>query len=314
LKAGNGAYRLALILPRFSLIATASLGIIGITGLYMAWVHLQSFDSLFFTQYGNNLIVKLAAALPMVVLGGYHQVRLHRAVVVMATIGKGSQSPQGKNAVSRFGKTIKLESLIGIIVLLAASFLTITSPPSHSHEASTTMGYSQRATIDGVDVTLSITPYHVGFNTLATTLEERGSAPQNINAVFLRLRNLESGTGPIIATLDKTSDGVYSVTGGYLSQAGTWEIDFIAQRSDAYDLNHSFEAQLTAAHEMVMEHQQDHESTNMEEPAPTAPTLDSFAVLTILLSGGVVGASTYFYKKSRDQLHQTVKRLARQEK
>lgn len=67
-KEGNSAYHLSVILPRFSLVATASLGIIGLTGIYMAWIHLQTLDSLFYTPYGNNLIMKLSAALPMVLL------------------------------------------------------------------------------------------------------------------------------------------------------------------------------------------------------------------------------------------------------
>ena len=36
----------------------------------------------------------------------------------------------------KFSKTIKIESLIGIAVLFAASFLTITSPPSISMQGS----------------------------------------------------------------------------------------------------------------------------------------------------------------------------------
>ena len=60
-KAGESAYHLSVVLPRFSLIATASLGIIGVTGVYMAWIHLHTLDSLFYTQYGNNLIIKLSA-------------------------------------------------------------------------------------------------------------------------------------------------------------------------------------------------------------------------------------------------------------
>ena len=85
-KEGNSAYHLSVILPRFSLIATASLGIIGVTGLYMAWIHLQTLDSLFYTPYGNNLIIKLSAALPMVILGAYHQVKLHKSILLMASI------------------------------------------------------------------------------------------------------------------------------------------------------------------------------------------------------------------------------------
>ena len=40
-----GEYFLALLLPRFSLLATISLGIIGVSGLYMAWIHLHTFNT-----------------------------------------------------------------------------------------------------------------------------------------------------------------------------------------------------------------------------------------------------------------------------
>src|SRR5687767_9319989 len=128
----TAAYHLSVILPRFSWIATASLGIIGVTGIYMAWIHLHTLDSLFYTQYGNNLIIKLSAALPMVLLGAYHQVKLHKSMVILASIGgskKGGSttspsdavSNTANNTVSKFGRTVKIESLIGIGVLFAAS-------------------------------------------------------------------------------------------------------------------------------------------------------------------------------------------------
>lgn len=63
-KASESAHHLSVILPRFSLIATASLGIIGITGLYMAWIHLQSLDSLFlyslWKQSDNQAVSRIA--------------------------------------------------------------------------------------------------------------------------------------------------------------------------------------------------------------------------------------------------------------
>jgi putative copper export protein len=320
---GKIAYNLALVLPRFSLIATASLGIIGVSGLYMAWIHLQSFDSLFSTQYGSNLIIKLASALPMVLLGGYHQVKLHSGIVMLASIGRHGPSHEGTgNSVSKFKKTIKIESMIGIGVLLAASFLTITSPPSHSHVGQVgtpgnTSGFSQNASVDGVDLSISITPFHVGFNTFSVTIGESGRPADNINAVFLRLRNSETGIGPIIATLNQTGPGVYSITGGYLSQPGTWEADLIVQRINAYDINHGFEIPLTGAHEMdmmdmtEMEHATEQDSTitesNSEDSAQ--PTFDSFAILAIGLSALVISGSLYFYRKSKKQLAETIRAL-----
>jgi copper transport protein len=351
--AGNIAYNLSLILPRFSLLATASLGIIGVTGVYMAWIQLHTLDSLFYTQYGINLIIKLSAALPMILLGAYHQVKVHKNIVLLASIGskkKGSTSPSNtisntaNGTVSKFGKTVKIESLIGIAVLFAASLLTITSPPSQMHqqqEAGTTPnagmetgtpGFSQEVTISGVDTTFEITPFHAGFNTFTVTLRDTaGSSPQNINAVFLRFTNPEARIGPIVATLNKTDDGSgrYSAIGGYLSQTGNWTIDLIVQRIGAYDLNHSFDVTLGASSshdnnsmdmsaDMNMQ-MQDHEAgttstkTNaqedqLESPSPP-PAFDSFAWLAIGLAVAVGFGSAYYFKKSKHQLENTLKIL-----
>ena len=146
---------LALLLPYFSLIATMSLGIIGITGLYMAWIHLHTAEAIFTSSYGNILVIKLLLVLPMVVLGAYHQIKLHSSLMKVAGLNKegqerfkekintkingmkSSNDRKGSNILQydpalKFSKTIKIESLIGIGVLVAASFLTITSPPSIS--------------------------------------------------------------------------------------------------------------------------------------------------------------------------------------
>ena len=153
---------LALLLPYFSLIATISLGMIGVTGLYMAWIHLHTAEAIFTSSYGNILAIKLLLILPMVILGGYHQIKLHGNLITVASLSKYEQKQQVENIndnmessnyrkrstfslhydpSGKFSKTIKIESLIGIGVLVAASFLTITSPPSISvQESMTTQG------------------------------------------------------------------------------------------------------------------------------------------------------------------------------
>ena len=83
-------YYLALLLPRFSILATISLGVIGVSGLYMAWIQLHSLNSLFNSSYASILIIKLSIALPLVLFGVYHQLRLHKNAVLLASIGKGA--------------------------------------------------------------------------------------------------------------------------------------------------------------------------------------------------------------------------------
>jgi copper transport protein len=350
-KSSGSAYHLSLILPRFSLLATASLGIIGVTGIYMAWIHLHTLDSLFYTPYGNNLIIKLSAALPMILLGAYHQVKVHKNIVLLASIGrseKGSTSSSSdtisntaKNTLLKFGRTVKIESLIGIAVLFAASVLTITSPPSQMHqqqEAGTmpemgietvTPGFSQEVTISGVDTTLEITPFQAGFNTFTVILPDTAgdsSPTQNINAVFLRFTNPEARIGPIVTILNKTDEsGKYSAIGGYLSQTGNWTIDLIVQRIGAYDLNHSFDATIEASpnHENMdmitdMNIQTQHNTSSgsttnnnaqeaeLESPPPA---FDSFAWLALGLSVAVGVGSGYYFKKSKQQLEDTLRTL-----
>jgi copper transport protein len=159
----DSSYFLALLLPYFSLIATVSLGVIGTTGLYMAWIHLHTAEAIFTSSYGNILAIKLLLILPMVILGGYHQIKLHGSLMAVASLKKSRLEQNGKkinsynmkssndrkrdtfpsqyNPSGKFSKTVKIESLIGVGVLVAASFLTITSPPSISvQESMSTQG------------------------------------------------------------------------------------------------------------------------------------------------------------------------------
>jgi copper transport protein len=322
---------LSLVLPKFSILAIISLGIIGITGIYMAWIHIHDFNFLFETAYGNSLIVKLSAAVPMIALGGYHQLILHKSMVMLAS-GRQQVTVEnnddvrksGRNehdAASRFGKTVKIESFIGIGVLLAASFLTITSPPSQQHHQAVGSDIGlETVTIDNTEVTIGISPFQVGVNTFTVTLRnEEGQDPTNIQNVFMRFTNTEAGIGSIIATLEKVDGSFYSVTGAFLSQPGTWKIDFIAQRTGAYDLNHSFEETLTAALTSNGETHSDHEqpsgddipANSMNTQVTAIPPSETFTLTAIILSIGIAGASTYSVIRSRQQLGRTIKSLIR---
>lgn len=310
--------QLATTLPSFSLMATISLGIIGVSGICMAWVHLHSLGSLFSTSYGTSLAIKLAAALPMVLIGAYHQLRLHREIVVLAAKKSGGHE---YSATSRFSRTVKAEALIGIGVLFAASLLTITSPPmedaQQQGQQESGPRYMQHVNVDGTDVMLEISPFHPGINTFTATLSEGGKPPQNIANVVLRLTNMNVSSGPIIVTLNRpaSDSGAYSATGGYLSQEGEWKVDFIAQRINAYDLNHSFTATLGNGSAMQQQQQQPGMAMSMpgmqggSNATETAPSFDSFAVLAIVLAAAVAGGSAFYARQSRLQMKKTLAAL-----
>ncbi|MGA9153948.1 MAG: CopD family protein, partial [Candidatus Nitrosopolaris sp.] len=293
-------YYLALLLPRFSILATISLGVIGVSGLYMAWIQLHSLDSLFSSSYGNILIIKLSIALPLVLLGVYHQLRLHKNAVLVASIGKGERSGRDgvgqtsisqtlhnngdeinnnnnnfakhkvkvKDIPSKFSKTIKIESLFAISVLLAASLLTITSPPvmNMSSMAMTPSSSSHSNTMSGMSMTpvknstfvtqqnilnvntkIEINPFYSGFNVFKVTFTDAAGKPYTkVSTTEIVFGNTAADISNVVANLQKMGPGVFSVTGAYISQPGEWDIALSAQRVQDLDLNYAFTAKVLA--------------------------------------------------------------------
>ncbi len=133
-----------ILLEYFSFIAIVSLTIIGITGMYLGLVHLQSINAIFNTAYGNILIIKLSLAFPLILLGRYNQLKIQKYAhssknILKANINNDNPNipfmMHNENRSSFFNtvnRSIKIESIIGISVLVAASFLSVTSPPSLS--------------------------------------------------------------------------------------------------------------------------------------------------------------------------------------
>ena len=125
----------------FSFIAVTAISVIGITGLYLAFVHLQNLSSLITSVYGLILIVKLSLAFPMIFIGRYNQVKIYNYAKLISSNNTNIKQNAGtqpdldmkSNSIvflRKINKSLKVESVLGILVLIAASFLSVTSPPS----------------------------------------------------------------------------------------------------------------------------------------------------------------------------------------
>jgi copper transport protein len=138
------SYHFSCLLMYFSFVAIVSLGIIGLTGLYLSLNLLQSLNSLFTTTYGQTLIIKIGLALFMVFLGRYNQAKIcnyamyisksHLDVHSNSIRYESGTYPKNSEAIRRsfnaINNSIRIESLIGVLVLVVASFLSVTSPPA----------------------------------------------------------------------------------------------------------------------------------------------------------------------------------------
>ncbi len=59
-------------IPRFSLLALISWGVMGLTGLYSAWLQVGNIPALTQTPYGQTLILKLLLIVPLLLLGAFN--------------------------------------------------------------------------------------------------------------------------------------------------------------------------------------------------------------------------------------------------
>src|SRR4029079_19372134 len=63
---------LARTIPRFSAVALAAWGALGITGLYSAWLQVGNLNGLRDTAYGHSLIAKLLLLVPLLALAAFN--------------------------------------------------------------------------------------------------------------------------------------------------------------------------------------------------------------------------------------------------
>jgi copper transport protein len=134
-------HNISIALMYFSFIVIIALCIIGITGLYLGYAHLLNLDSVFNTLYGQILVLKLALAFPLIFIGRYNQLKIHKYTSLTSSIIKEVKNAKDNNILQEYrgertniyialNKSLKIESLMGISVLIVAAFLSVTSPPS----------------------------------------------------------------------------------------------------------------------------------------------------------------------------------------
>lgn len=140
-----------LTLTKFSFIAIISLCIIGITGLYLGYLHIQNFSALLNTLYGQLLILKVGITFPLILMGRWNQIKLHENIELLSKLSLSEEVKSDtdldndinthyfdkfhrKNKGTFFYNNIKrslvIELFIGLSVLVVASVLSVTSPPS----------------------------------------------------------------------------------------------------------------------------------------------------------------------------------------
>jgi len=210
------ARRLALlaVLQRFSRLAIVGVAVVITTGVYNAanWFTTTTDAA---TPYGVALLVKLGLVAVLLAVGAAHQIALNPGRY--ARWGMWVDRVRGR--VGSFAGTLRIESALTLIVLVAAAWLSATPPPTP--EIVSPPPLTGTIQIAGRDVTLTIAPGGVGVNTYDVQVNADG-VPVSNAAVRVRLSDPARDRRGAWLTADAIDDGLYSAADGEIDRIGGW--------------------------------------------------------------------------------------------
>lgn len=106
----------------FSPAALAFAALVVATGVFAAWIHLQSVPALWESAYGRTLLLKLAVLAVVFGTGAYNWLRVRPAL-------------GGETAAHRLRRSASVELAAGALVLAVTAFLVATPPPAEAPDA-----------------------------------------------------------------------------------------------------------------------------------------------------------------------------------
>lgn len=218
-----------LAIPRFSSVIVISLGVLVITGPILLWLLEDNVTLLSQSSYGFLIMAKIGVASIMAALGGYNQFRIQKSAerdVKSNTI----------NVHRKLGKSLKVEAVLGVILLGLVALLTNSSlPTSQAQQAQQityglqTSGFSENARFD-----INIDPFTSGSNTMDVSVFDSDGKPlTDVDGWNVSISNPQRNIAPIDIPESKVSENKNEYQGNpTFGFSGNWNIDVEAKRKD----------------------------------------------------------------------------------
>lgn len=225
-------------IPKFSTIFVLSLGILLITGPTLLWFLESNVNSLSISSYGFLIFAKIAVGSVMIAIGGYNQLKLFK---------KGERDLQTNDLKihKKIKRTLKIESFLGITLLLIVAFLTNTGLPAGEIQLSEAHAQSQELRriefSEKLKFDIFIDPFSSGKNQLRITASSLDNKPiEDLNGLKVKISNPSKNINPIEIpmnrlNLEDTSPSFEGeVTFGF---SGTWIMEVELQRLENINEN-----------------------------------------------------------------------------
>jgi copper transport protein len=222
------------LIINFSTLAAGAVGVLLLSGGYLAWQHVGSWTLLFGTAYGLTLLAKIGLALPAFGIAAVNLLfikpRFRSATEV--------ENEVSQNLPRRFTQLVQGETLFVLLVLVAAGYLTDLQrgqdAPLLVDESGKVLLFD--ATVDDLSIILSLEPALVGQNQFEVYLQDAAGQPvDNASQVSLHFTFLGQSMGTATAEMTPTGEGRYTTAGGYISLIGPWQVEVSIRRPNTFD-------------------------------------------------------------------------------
>ena len=217
---------------RFSMNAILFVALLGLTGIYSAYLRVGSWSAILTSLYGHVLLIKQAFVAGLLIVAAVN------LLVITPRLNRDWLGDVDTGIVTRFGKILILEVTLAGLLLASVSFLTYLPP---ARVVSPNFDLTDRTKVDNLSMDISISPGRVGQNTFTLKLVSSDGHPIHIaKEVLLRFTPAEGNLAPSQIQLIGHGDGVYTAKGVNLSLPGRWQVQAVVRREGEFDAYANF--------------------------------------------------------------------------
>ena len=241
---------LAGLVPRFSLLAGASVAVIVLTGLYQTVRLLGGWSAFLHQAWGQALLVKLLLFVPLLLLAGFNLLVVRPRLARLA--GRMDRAAREAAAAVRlhFRRALLGEVGVAVLILLVVGLLTGSSPGKV--RSFTPAGPFRPFILDtraeDLQGRLVLSPGRIGLNRFDLTVTDTGAQPApDGTQVVLRVSTLDRDTGIGEVKTEPLGGGRFTAAGTYLSTVGLWEVAALVRRPGRDEVRLPFQLSLTEA-------------------------------------------------------------------
>jgi uncharacterized membrane protein len=210
------------IIRRYSFLASFAVFVLIATGVFSGLIQLPSLDSVFGTNYGRVLLLKLAIIAAMLGVALFNNRLVHRKINQDADL-------------ARFNRQVAVESIGGMILVLVVAVFVQTQPARDAtltaNASTPALPYNDIVQADDLSMHVQVDPNRAGENHFAVHLyHPDDTAIGDVQLVRLIFNYRDAELGQATADLQPIGKDEFALDGAYLTQAGAWDLSIYVRR------------------------------------------------------------------------------------